>query len=54
MRERCLAIYGAYLHAECCDLQYALDSEYPREEHVHVLQHVLVRIALLIELQCIH
>lgn len=54
MREGCLAVCGAYLHAECCDLQYALDSEHPREAHVHVLQRVLVRIALPMELQCIH
>lgn len=54
MREGCLAVCGAYLHAECCDLQYALDSEHPREGHVHVLQRVLVRIALPMILQCIH
>lgn len=54
MREGCLVVCGAYLHAECCDLQYALDSEHPREAHVHVLQRVLVLFALLMELQCIH
>lgn len=44
----------SYLHAECGDLQYALDSEHPREAHVHVLQRVLVLVALPMELQCIH
>lgn len=43
---------GAYPHAECGDLQYALDGEHPREAHVHVLQRVLVRVALPMELQC--
>lgn len=45
---------GAYPDAECGDLQYALDGEHPREAHVHVLQRVLVRVALPMELQCIH
>lgn len=45
-------ISGAYPHAECGDLQYALDGEHPREAHVHVLQRVLVRVALPMELQC--
>lgn len=46
------AYSGAYPHAECGDLQYALDGEHPREAHVHVLQRVLVRVALPMELQC--
>lgn len=49
-----VGICRAYPHAECGDLQYALDSEHPREAHVHVLQRVLVRVALPMELQCIH
>lgn len=49
-----LVVCGAYLHAECGDLQYALDSKHPREAHVHVLQRILVRLGLPMILQCIH
>lgn len=45
---------SSYPDAECGDLQNALDGEHPREAHVHVLQCVLVQLALPMVLQCTH